>query len=307
MQPNKLGMDVTGILLDPKRFAVHDGPGIRTTFFLKGCPLHCIWCHNPESISPKPEMAFYQHKCVNCGECIPVCRNNSQVLLEGKHLFKHDLCLSCGDCEKSCLGYAMKLYGKRVSVKECLKIAIEDYEFYQNSNGGVTLSGGEPLLQNVFAISLLVALKQQNIHTALDTSCFIPQSVLADSLEFTDMYLVDFKHADTTQHKLLTGQGNELIRDNLSFLSKHGKHIEIRIPFVPGCNDSTDNMHETGVFLSSINVDRVRLLPYHSFARSKYLAISKKDTMPSVDSPTTEQLDSAVDILQKYGLNAIHS
>jgi len=178
----------TGLLLDPKRFAVHDGPGIRTTFFLKGCPLHCLWCHNPESISPKPQMAFYDHKCLNCGECVSVCKSGAQSVENEKHVFDHAKCAVCGACESACLGLAMKLYGRRMTVPECMKVALEDVEFYRNSAGGVTLSGGEPLAQPDFSLEFLAALKNAGIHTALDTCAFVSREALTKSLPLTDIY-----------------------------------------------------------------------------------------------------------------------
>lgn len=298
-------MNKTGILLDPKRFAVHDGPGIRTTFFLKGCPLHCIWCHNPESISAAPRLACYAHKCLHCGECVSLCPRHAHALREKKHEFLPDLCNACGVCEPECPGGALKLYGRNVSVEEVLGIALEDRPFYQESGGGVTLSGGEPLMQPEFTLAFLSALKENGIHTALDTCCFVSQEILRTVLPATDLFLVDFKHADSAEHRKLTGQPNEPVRNNLRFLSEHGAEIEIRIPFVPGCNDSDANMEATGQFLGSLRgITCVRLLPYHSLARTKYKALGLPDTMPRTEPPDDERLRRAAAILNRYGLNA---
>ena len=297
-------MSITGIILEPKRFAVHDGPGIRTTFFLKGCPLRCLWCHNPESILPEPEQAYYEHKCIRCGECVSACPNGAHSMREEKHEFHRNLCTACGKCERACLGRALRLYGKRITPEEATALALEDRAFYEQSGGGVTLSGGEPLFQPEFCLELLKQLKRAGLHTALDTSCFVPRTALEAALPVTDLFLVDFKHADSSEHRKLTGQGNELILDNLHFLSERGAEIEIRIPFVPGCNDSNENMERTGELLGHLNLQSVKLLAYHDLARSKYAAVGKTDTMPHTSPPPPERIAHAADLLRKHHLDA---
>ena len=294
---------IKGILLEPKRFAIHDGPGIRTTFFFKGCVLKCIWCHNPESISPKPQMGYYAHKCINCGECADVCPVKAHTFsADGIHQFDPLLCNDCGKCEEVCLGKALKQYGKEMTVDEVMKIALEDLTFYQESNGGVTLSGGEPLMQPDFALALLKELKNAGLHTAVDSCANVATSHFEKILPYTDMFLIDFKHADSAEHKKLTGSGNELICKNLEWLSNQGAEIEIRIPVVPGCNDSPDNMERTADFLGKLHLKAVRLLPYHSLAGSKYGAVNMPDTMPKVPAPTTETMERFAAFLQSRGL-----
>ena len=297
-------MSVTGILLDTKRFAVHDGPGIRTAFFTKGCPLKCRWCHNPESTSSAPQMGYYAELCRNCGRCAEDCPGGAQEIISGRHVWRSGVCRACGWCEAVCSGGAMKLYGRPVTVEEACDLALEDRDFYEESGGGVTVSGGEPLVQKEFTLALLAALKQEGIHTALDTCAFVPQQHLAEALTVTDLFLVDFKHADSAVHRQLTGQGNERIKANLEFLSARNARIEIRIPFVPGCNDSPENMEATGAFLGKLQIECVKLLPYHALARNKYAALQMPDTMPFAASPTEEEIAEAVQILQRYGLNA---
>lgn len=297
-------MSVYGLLLDTKRFAVHDGPGIRTAFFTKGCPLKCIWCHNPESVSGRAQTGFYPDLCSACGSCVELCPAGSRNIAEQKLIFDRSSCQSCGKCEEACPAGASKLYGKKVSVDEALATALEDRDFYEQSGGGITVSGGEPLIQKEFTLTLFKKAKEHGLHTALDSCAFVPRSAVEEALAVTDMFLIDFKHADPEMHKRLTGQSNGIIKSNLEFLSGSNARIEIRIPFVPGCNDSDENMEQTGEFLGRLNIECVKLLPYHSLARNKYRALQMEDTMPESDSPTDEQLRRGVEILKHYGLNA---
>lgn len=296
-------LKTTGTVVDIKRLAVHDGPGIRTTFFLKGCPLKCRWCHNPEGISPLPQLAYYAHKCVNCGACAEVCVNGAHTMRNGKHFFDRAKCRNCGDCETWCSGAALKAYGRRLTVGEALNTALEDVSFYRNSGGGVTLSGGEPLFQLRFARDLLEAFKRNGLHTAVDTSCFVAREALDQVLPFADMFLVDFKHADPEEHRKLTGQPNGPIRDNLEYLSHAGVRIEIRIPLIPGCNDSAENLDAAGRFLGALAVECVRLLPYHRHAATKYAALEMPNLMPDdAETPDADALERAAAILRAHGL-----
>lgn len=297
-------MSKTAILMDVKRCAVHDGPGIRTTLFLKGCPLKCLWCHNPEGISAKPQLAYYGHKCINCGECVDACPSGAHAMIEGRHVFHRGKCIACGVCESVCLGGALKLYGRAVSVGEAKAIALEDRAFFR-SDGGVTLSGGEPLLQADFCFELLSELKREGIHTAVDTCGFVRWEAYEKILPVTDMFLFDIKHSDDAEHKRLAGQGNRLILANLSRLSSLGARIEVRMPLIPGLNDSEKNIHGTGVILGKLKTERMIILPYHSLARSKYVALGMTDTMPEADMPSADDVRHAVDIIRGHGVNAV--
>ena len=296
---------ITGTILDTKRFAIHDGPGVRTAFYLKGCPLKCLWCHNPESISNKSQIGLFKDNCINCGNCVNVCPANLHKIVDNQHLFEKEKCNFCGACEEVCSTRALKIYGQQVTVQEALDIALEDIDFYQESNGGVTLSGGEPLYQSKFALYLLEELKKNNIHTALDTCLFVPLQILKKSLPFTDLYLVDFKHFDSQIHQMLTGQPNELIKENLNFLSDNKVRIEIRIPLIPTCNNSNENLHQTGEFLSKLNIESVKLLPYHSLASAKYFALDMENTLPQVNPPDNKDMEVAKDILASYNLSVL--
>ena len=261
-------------IFEIKRFAVHDGDGIRTTVFFKGCPLKCVWCHNPEGISPKPEIAYYEHKCIGCGEC------KAPDFI----------------CEK-CLGEARVLYGKEVSVSDLLPTLLEDKDFYETSGGGVTLSGGECLIYADFCLELLKLLKENGIHTAVDTSGFASREALDKVIPYTDVFLYDIKAYDEQVHIRCTGKSNRIILENLEYLDTLGKSIEIRIPYVPNYNDS--EIEKIAKFLSRLShVKKIRVLPYHSYAASKYAALNMKNTLPS-RIPTEEELSEARALIRK--------
>ena len=292
-----------GKIFEIKRFAVHDGDGIRTTVFFKGCPLKCVWCHNPEGISPQAELAYFSHKCIGCGECVSVCPTGAHTLEKGAHHFDRARCIACGRCADGCLGNALTLYGKEYTVDEVLPLLLKDKEFYQNSGGGVTLSGGECLLQADFCAELLKGLKSHGVHTAVDTCGQVTKVALEKVLPYTDVFLYDVKAFDSGAHKRCTGQGNERILENLVWLSERGAAIEIRIPLVPDFNEN--EMEGIGGFLSRLNgITKVRLLPYHNFAGSKYVGLGRENTLPQ-RLPTQNEITMYENTLKKYGLNVV--
>ena len=255
-------------IFEIKRFAVHDGDGIRTTVFFKGCPLRCVWCHNPEGLSFEPQEAFYAHKCIGCGEC------------------KND-----GFTHENCLGEARVLYGKEITVDELLPMLLEDKPFYENSGGGITLSGGECLCQADFCAELLQKCKAESLHTAVDTCGFVPRAAFDKVIPYTDVFLYDLKAFDENVHIRCTGQSNKQILENLRYLDGQGCKIEIRIPYVPHYND--DQMEKISAFLKALhNVVRVRILPYHNYAGSKYEALGMENTLPTT-RPTNGEIKKA--------------
>ena len=275
-------------IFEIKRFAVHDGDGIRTTVFFKGCPLRCVWCHNPEGLYSKPQLAYYSHKCTMCGECETACPNGAHLIDDIKHIFNREKCIACGICEKSCYNDALRLYGKEMTVDELLPYLLEDREFFENSGGGVTLSGGECLLQAAFCAELLKELKNRNINTAVDTCGYVPREAFDKVVPYTDTFLYDIKAIDEDVHKKCTGYSNKLILDNLKHIDDCNKNIEIRIPYVPCFNDG--EMEIIAEFLKSIkNVKKVRVLPYHNYAGSKYLALGIANNLP-VKLPSDEEI-----------------
>lgn len=300
------GRGPTGRIFDIKRFAVHDGPGIRTTVFLKGCSLRCAWCHNPEGISSAPQLAYLERKCESCGECVRACPNGVHEIADGEHLLHRERCTLCGRCIEACMPAALVYYGREISVEECTDLILADRDFYGSSGGGATFSGGEPLLQADFVAAVMENCRREGIDTALDTCAAVPWSAFEKVLPFTDRVLFDIKHADPAAHRTWTGMGNEPIWENLSRLGERDVPIEIRIPCVPGVNTDDDVIRTIGSRLSGIpSVTGVRPLAYHDFARSKYRSLGMEDTMPRVELPDAGMMDRIREILAGYGLTVL--
>lgn len=288
----------TALISDIKRFSVHDGDGIRTTVFFKGCPLRCLWCHNPEGILPHPQTAYYPGKCIGCGECACVCRAHS--VSDCVHSYDRTLCAHRGRCECVCLGGALKLYGKKNDVASLVDELLLDKDFYDNSGGGVTLSGGEPLMQADFCSELLRQLKLLGIHTAVDTCGFADKAAFDKVLPYTDIFLYDIKAIDEDVHIKCTGRSNGIILENLRRLDSLGKSVEIRFPYVPGYNSG--ETEKIAAFLSNLHcITKVRVLPYHKLAGSKYRALNMENRLPE-NLPSEEELAAAVSTMRAYGL-----
>ena len=278
-------------IMQIKRFAVHDGEGIRTTVFFKGCPLRCVWCHNPEGIAPQSETAYFSHKCIACGECATVCPAGAHAFGGNGHVFHRARCIACGNCAEVCLGNALVFYGTEKSVDELLHELLKDIEFYQTSGGGVTLSGGECLLQADFCAELLKALQENGVHTAVDTCGFVQRSALEKVIPYTDIFLYDIKALDEEVHKQGTGKGNRQILENLLFLDEKGCKTEIRVPLIPNYNEK--EMEKIAEFIKPLkHVTKIEVLPYHNYAGSKYDSLGMPNTLP-IRTPTDEEVERA--------------
>ena len=293
----------TGIVFDIKKFSIHDGPGIRTTVFLKGCPLRCWWCHNPEGLVPQPELAFRANRCIKCDACLDVCvhgaisRDGDAVLTDATR------CTLCGTCVAACYAEARQIVGREMTVAQVMAAIERDVPFYDESGGGATFSGGEPLLQGDFLLELLRACRARGIHTTVDTCGFAPWEVLDGVRKYADLFLYDLKLMDDARHRAFTGVSNALILSNLQALSQQGHAIVVRMPLIPGINDDEMNVNQTGMFLSALpHLIRVDVLPYHGLGDEKYGRLNKPYSLSETRPPPEEKVAEAVRILKGFGL-----
>ncbi len=296
----------TGTYINIKRFEIHDGDGMRTTLFLKGCPLRCRWCHNPEGLSTKPELGFYAHKCTGCGRCAATCPTGAHCIVGGVHRFDRAKCIACGKCEGVCFSDALIFYGKRATADELLPKLIEDKPFYDNSGGGVTLSGGEPLLQADFCRELLTALHAAGVNTAVDTCLAVPEENLQKVIGVADTFLVDVKAYDSELHRRLCGLPNERILSNLRLLDSLQQRVEIRIPFVPGQN--AGEIEKIADFLAPLTcVVGVRVLKYHNLSGTKYESLDMTYPLAAASTPvpTAAETEAACAALEARGIRVL--
>lgn len=279
---------IQGEIFDVRKYSIHDGPGIRTTVFFKGCPLSCVWCHNPEGQSPAPEILFLESRCIRCGKCMEVCPQNA-VIQEGEAYYTDaQHCVMCGDCLTICTPGAREIAGKTMTVAEVMALIEQDVPFYDESGGGVTCSGGEPMLQRHFLADLLRACKEKEIHTTLDTCGFATWEALDSVRSFVDLFHYDIKLVDDAQHQKFTGVSNSLILSNFIRLANLGHRMIIRVPLIPGITDNEENLRQIALLAKDLpSVERVDLLPYHDIAIQKYRRLGKpyplEDLAPMAD------------------------
>ena len=287
-----------GWVFDLQRLSVHDGPGIRTTVFLKGCPLHCAWCHNPESQDPRPVLAFYENLCIGCGECLKACPRHCHENRDGIHRIDRKKCIACGQCVKTCTG-ALKLLGREMEVSEVLKEVLRDRSFYEASGGGMTLSGGEPFSQPEFALALLEAAKREGLHTAVETTGLCSAETLLKAQKHTDLFLYDFKESRTDLHRKYTGAGNEKILENLRALDNAGGQIILRCIVIPGINDRPDHFEAIAALAQRLkNVRQIHLEPYNNFGIGKAACIGETYPLEEITPPEEETVQTWVKTVQ---------
>lgn len=308
-----------GYVFNIQKYTIHDGPGIRTEIFLKGCPLKCKWCSNPESMGIHPEVGVYSSRCIGidkCGCCLKVCPELSKGTLVAKGNYisgiNRNVCSRCLKCTDACPSNALMVWGKSLTVESVMKTILSDSEFYEKSGGGVTISGGEPLVQWGFTFELLKECLKNGIHTCLESSLHVRPEILEQTYPVTDMFITDIKHMNSEKHREYSGVGNELILNNITKTVEANKQLIIRIPVIPGHNDSEENIKATARFISDRlgnRVTQVQLLPYRQLGVEKYESLGLRYGMNGFQTPPREVWEQnillLVDVMKSYGILAV--
>jgi pyruvate formate lyase activating enzyme len=303
-------MNNEGVIFNIQRFSVHDGPGIRSTVFFKGCSLHCFWCHNPEGLKLKPEVQFDVRKCIFCGDCIAICKNTAHINKDNQHIYQREKCVICGECIDSCFSGALEIIGKTVKVDEIMKDILQDRSYYQSSGGGVTLSGGEPVIQKEFALEILKRCKNENINTALETSGNYKWDELSCLLEYTDIIMMDLKIMDPEKHQKNTGVRNDKILQNAKTLASTDKPLIFRTPVIPTINDSEEEITEICKFVKSLieirknngngQYIKYELLPFHKLASDKYATLGINNKAINLEHMSIERMNELNKLIKSF-------
>ena len=299
---------MNGIIFDIQNYAIYDGPGIRTIVFLKGCPLKCDWCQNPESQKLSPEMSYFKEKCQLCGICVSACPNNALQLIDDEIIRDKSLCNTCGICAEKCPNQVMEIIGRNIPIEELVENVLRDKIFYDNSGGGSTFSGGEPTMQTNFLLEVLDALKKQGIHTAIETCGYFNEDLIGKLVEFVDLFLFDIKLIDKEKHKEFTGVSNEKILANFSKIFSKVGHERIipRIPLIPGVNTDISTIQQIITFLDSINYDgQIHLMPYNKLTKTKYEKVGMGDLYKDMGELTDETLNEITNLFEKHSYEVI--
>jgi pyruvate formate lyase activating enzyme len=292
-----------GVVFDIRKYSIHDGPGIRTTVFFKGCPLRCWWCHNPEGQDAEPELVYRKSRCIGCGECVKSCQREALSLAAQVISVNREKCVLCNDCCRVCPSDALSIAGKQMSVKEILEEIEKDRTFYEESGGGVTFSGGEPLLQPDFLNTLLKECKERAIHTVVDTCGFAQYETIDRIRDKVDLFLYDIKTMNNRKHRKYTGASNEQILKNLRKLAESGSSIVISFPIILGINDDDKNVTRTAEFISSLpNILQVNLLPYHRAGIEKYKNLGKPYKLDKIQPPSNQRINSVKKKMEILGI-----
>ncbi|MBN1669780.1 MAG: glycyl-radical enzyme activating protein [Kiritimatiellae bacterium] len=280
---------MTGTIFDIQRFSLHDGPGIRTTVFFKGCPLRCLWCHNPESVSPQPVLAFYRDRCVRCGACAKACPNGAHELRDDAHLLHRDRCRACGACAAVCPVRALELVGRNATVADVMAVVARDSAYYAESGGGVTVSGGEPLMQPAFLAALLQACRSKGYHTCVETAGFAQGKAVEALVELADCIFLDYKTGEAEAARNWIGQPCDRILRNLALICNRHTHVHLRCPIVPSVNDTDAHFQAIADLAARYpNIRQVELLPYHDTAKAKYERFGLPNPLTGIAVPDTE-------------------
>jgi pyruvate formate lyase activating enzyme len=296
-------MSNTGIVFDIRKYSIHDGPGIRTAVFFKGCPLSCWWCHNPESQSAAVEMIFRENRCIACEACLAACEQGAIAWNGNGPVTDLEKCRQCGVCAAVCYAEAREQVGRAMTAEQVMAEIERDIAFYDESGGGVTFTGGEPLLQRDFLSALLQACREKEIRTALDTSGFAAWETIERIRGYVDLFLYDLKLIDDARHRQFTGVSNAPILRNLQALSQRGHAIRLRVPVIPGINADDESVRQIGAFAAALpHLNGVDLLPYHRIGIDKYIRTNRVYKLSETRSPSDEQMAEIVHILNSFGL-----
>jgi pyruvate formate lyase activating enzyme len=307
-------METSGIVFHIQRFSIHDGPGIRTTVFLKGCSLRCFWCHNPEGRRPRPEIRYNAERCLTCGACVDACPNHAHVITGGIHTFDREACRTEGECVEVCFSGALELNGRPMTAEEVAREVLRDKAFYANSGGGVTLSGGEPSLSGEFSRRILELCKAQSIHTAIETCGDSPWEVFESLLPVTDLFMMDLKLLPSARHQEVTGRPNARILENARRLARTGVPMIFRTPVVPSVNDTDEEIGAIAAFIRSMADERssnghargaslsYELLPFHALATDKYRSLGLESPSAGMIPPPTVTMERLLAVAQRHGI-----
>ncbi|WP_462323935.1 glycyl-radical enzyme activating protein [Desulfoplanes sp.] len=289
-----------GMIYNIQRMSVHDGPGLRTTVFLKGCPLRCLWCSNPESQKTTPQMMFFENMCTGCGTCLDVCPNGAVVEKDG--IFGRDIeqCTDCGLCTQSCPTSAREMSGKIMTVDEVMDVVRKDSLFYENSGGGVTFGGGEPTAGGQFFLDMVHAVHDEGYHVTVDTCGFCPEERFDRTIELADLFLFDCKHMDPVEHKKLTGQENGIILRNMRAALGSDTQVRIRMPLMPNMNDAEENIAAMAALFCEFDRHEIEVMPCHAFGRNKYYALGKE--YPAIFQYAPDELEVVLERFDRNGL-----
>jgi len=289
-----------GLIFNIQRYSLHDGPGIRTVVFLKGCPMSCLWCANPESQCVKKDIFIRRSSCIGCGACVAACPTHALQMRPDGVFIDRTQCLGCAACTKVCNANGLSLIGEEMTTTELLEKIMQDKIFYQSSGGGVTFSGGEPFMQAAFLLNTLKMCKGNGLDTVIETCGMAARSAVEATADYVDHFYCDIKMMDPDKHAYYTGMSNKEILANITHLAGCHKDVLIRMALIPGINDDVENIHKTAAFLQEIGLNKIQILPYHAYGAEKYRALGREYTLRQIEPPQEEAMKKIFDIFHSY-------